>query len=89
MGIEGERKISEWVKLELEMGIWLFNERLSKKNYGFKKVWLFGITRKFYGWKPEYHVYWLEPHLFTITQHPISVRISVAFFAIPNYLLLK
>ena len=85
--IEGEGKVSEWAKLEPGMGVWLFDEGLSKKNYGFEKVWLFGIIGKPYGQEPGYHVYWLEPHLFTIMQHPISVRISTALIAILNHLL--
>jgi hypothetical protein len=49
------------------MGVQLFDKGLSRKNYGFEKVWIFGIIRKPYGWEPGYHIYWLEPHLFTIT----------------------
>ena len=87
--IEGEGKVSEWAKLELGMGVWLFDEGLSKKNYGFEKVCIFGIIGKPYGWEPGYHVYWLEPHLFTIMQHPIPVSIPATLIAIPNYLLPK
>ena len=52
MGIEGEGKASEWGKLEPGMGVWLFDEGLSRKNYGFEKVWIFGIIGKPYGWEP-------------------------------------
>src|SRR6204780_1908530 len=38
MGIEGEGKVLEWVKLEPGMGVQLFDEGLSKKNYGFEMV---------------------------------------------------
>ena len=38
-------------------------------------VWIFGIIGNVYGQEPGYHVYWLEPHLFTIIQHPIPVCI--------------
>src|ERR1700734_2623368 len=38
MGIEGGERVFEWVKLELGVGVWLFDEGLSKKNYGFEKV---------------------------------------------------
>ena len=67
MGIEGEGKVSEWAKLEPGMGVQLFDEELGEKNYGFEKVWLFGIIRRPYGQEPGYHIFWLEPHLFTIT----------------------
>jgi hypothetical protein len=87
MGIEQEGKVSECTKLELEMGVQLFDEGLSEKNYEFEKVWLFGIIGQPYGWEPGYHVYWLKPHLFTITQHPIPVRIPAMLIAIPNDLL--
>ena len=87
MGIEGEGKVSEWVKLEPGMGVQLFDEGLGEKNYGFEKVWLFGIIGRPYGWEPGYHIFWLEPHLFTITQHPIPVRISATLIAILNHLL--
>jgi len=87
MGIEGEGKVLEWVKLEPGMGVRLFDEGLGEKNYGFEKGWLFGIIGKPYGREPGYHVFWLEPHLFTITRHPIPVRIPAALIAIPNHLL--
>src|ERR1700683_2966645 len=45
MGIEGEGKVSEWARLEPGMGVRLFDEALGEKNYGFEKVWLFGIIR--------------------------------------------
>ena len=67
MGIEGEGKVSEWARLEPGMGVRLFDEGLGEKNYGFEKVWLFGIIGRPYGREPGYHVFWLEPHLFTIT----------------------
>ena len=67
MEMEGEGKVSEWVKLEPGMGVQLFDEGLGKKNYGFKKVWLFGIIERPYSGEPGYHVFWLEPHLLTIT----------------------
>ena len=66
MGIEREGKVSEWVKLEPGMGVWLFDEGLGESNYGFEKVWLFGIIGRPYSREPGYHVFWLEPHLFTI-----------------------
>jgi hypothetical protein len=66
MGIEGEGKVSEWAMLEPGMGVQLFDEGLGEKNYGFEKVWLFGIIGKPYGHEPGYHIFWLEPHLFTI-----------------------
>ena len=87
MGIEGEGKVSEWAKLEPGMEVQLFDEGLGKKNYGFEKVWLFGIIRRPYGQEPGYHIFWLEPHLFTITRHPIPVRIPASLIAIPNRLL--
>jgi hypothetical protein len=87
MGIEGEGKVSEWAKLESGMGVRLFDEGLGKKNYGFENVWLFGIIGRAYSQEPGYHVFWLEPHLFTITQHPIPVRIPAVLIAIPNHLL--
>ena len=87
MGIEEEGKVSEWVKLELGMGVRLLDKGLGEKNYGFKKVWLFWIIRKPYGQKPGYHVFWLDPHLFTIIQHPIPVRIPTALVTILNHLL--
>src|SRR6202044_983462 len=89
MGIEGEGKVSEWARLEPGMGVWLFDEGLSRKNYGFEKVWIFGIIGKPYGWEPGDHIYWLEPHLFTITQCPIPVRILATLIVIPNHLLLE
>ena len=46
MGIEGEGKVPERAKLEPGMGVQLFDEGLSKKNYGFENVWLFGIIGK-------------------------------------------
>jgi hypothetical protein len=49
MGIEQEGKVSECTKLELEMGVQLFDEGLSEKNYEFEKVWLFGIIGQPYG----------------------------------------
>ena len=61
MGIEGEGKVSELAKLEPGMGVQLFDEGLSKRNYGFEKVWLFGIIGRPYGWEPGYHIFWLEP----------------------------
>src|SRR6202451_1377062 len=67
MGLEGEGKDSEWAKLEPGMGVWLFDEGLGERNYGFKKVWLFGTIARPYGQEPGYHIFWLEPHLFTIT----------------------
>ena len=72
MGIEGEGKVSEWARLEPGMGVRLFDEGLSRMNYGFEKVWIFGIIGKPYGREPGYHIYWLEPHLFTryhVTSH--------------------
>ena len=66
MGIKGEGKVYKWAKLELGMGVRLFDEGLGEKNYGFEKVWLFGIIGEPYGREPGYHVFWLEPHLFTI-----------------------
>src|ERR1700734_3941520 len=87
MGIEGEGKVSEWVKLEPGMGVQLFDEGLGEKNYGFEMVWLFGIIGRPYGREPGYHVFWLEPHLFTTMQHPIPVRIPAALIAILNHLL--
>ena len=87
MGIEGEGKVSDWARLEPGMGVRLFDEGLGKKNYGFEKVWLFGIIGRPYSQEPGYYVFWLEPHLFTITQHPIPVRIRAALIAIPNCLL--
>ena len=87
IGIEGEGKVSEWVKFEPGMGVWLFDEELGEKNYGFEKVCLFGIIRRPYGWEPGYHVFWLKPHLFTIRRHPILVRIPTALITIPNHLL--
>jgi hypothetical protein len=69
------------------MGVWLFDEGLSRKNHGFEKVCIFGIIGKPYSREPGYHIYWLEPHLFTITQHPIPVCIPAALIAIPNHLL--
>ena len=87
MGIEGEGKVSEWARLEPGMGVRLFDEGLSRMNYGFEKVWIFGIIGKPYGREPGYHIYWLEPHLFTITQHPVPVHIPAALIAIPNRLL--
>src|SRR6202522_4636469 len=86
MGIEGEGKVSKWARLEPGMGVQLFDEGLGEKNYGFEKVWLFGIIGRPYGREPGYHVFWLEPHLFTITRHPIPVRISTALIGIPNLL---
>ena len=83
MGVEGEGKVSEWAKLEPGMGVRLFDEGLGEKNDGFEKVWLFGIIGKPYGREPGYHVFWLEPHLFTITRHPVPVRISAALIAPP------
>src|SRR6202042_2461652 len=59
MGIEGEGKVSEWARLEPRMGVQLFDERLGEKNYGFEKVWLFGIIGRPYSWE---HGYQLEPH---------------------------
>jgi hypothetical protein len=38
MRIEGEGKVSEWVKLEPGIEVQLFDEELSRKNYGFEKV---------------------------------------------------
>jgi hypothetical protein len=67
MGIEGEGKVSDWAKLEPGMGVRLFDEGLGERNYGFEKVWLFGIIGRPYGREPGYHIFWLEPHLFTIT----------------------
>src|ERR1700683_1274679 len=87
MGIEGEGKVSEWAKLEPGMGVQLFDEELGEKNYGFEKVCLFRIIRRPYGQEPGYHVFWLEPHLFTITQHPIPVSIPATLIAIANHLL--
>src|SRR3984885_13883246 len=52
MGIEGEGKVSEWAKLEPGMGVRLFDEGLGEKNYGFEKVWLFGIIGRPYGREP-------------------------------------
>ena len=66
MGIEGEGKVSESAKLEPGMGVQLFDEGLGEKNYGLEKVWLFGIIGRPYSREPGYHVFWLEPHLFTI-----------------------
>jgi hypothetical protein len=62
MGIEGEGKVSEWAKLEPGMEVQLFNKGLSRKNYGFEKVWIFKIIGKPYGQESGYHIYWLEPH---------------------------
>src|SRR6202020_1662175 len=87
MGIEGEGKVSEWARLEPGMGVRLFDEGLGEKNYGFEKVWLFGIIGKPYSREPGYHIFWLESHLFTIMQHPIPVRIPAALITIPNHLL--
>src|SRR6202167_562777 len=52
MGIEGEGKVSKWAKLELGMGVRLFDEGLGERNYGFEKVWLFGIIGRPYGREP-------------------------------------
>jgi hypothetical protein len=57
MGIEGEGKVSKWAKLELGMGVRLFDEGLGEKNYGFEKVWLFGIIGEPHGREPGYHVF--------------------------------
>ena len=67
LGIGREGKVLEWARLEPGMAVRLFDEGLSEKNYGFEKVWLFGIIKRPYGQEPGYHVFWLELHLFTIT----------------------
>src|ERR1700683_1794054 len=87
IGVRGEGQASEWAKLGPGMAVQLFDEELSEKNYGFKNVWIFGIISRAYGCEPGYHIYWLEPHLFTITWDPIPVRIPAVLITIPNHLL--
>src|ERR1700683_1258909 len=87
LGIGREGKVSEWERLKPGMAVRLFDEKLSEKNHGFEMGWIFGVIGKPYGREPGYHIFWLEPHLFTITRHPIPVCILDAVIAIPNHLL--
>ena len=87
LGREG--RVSEWARLEPGMAVRLFDEELSEKNYGFEKAWIFGTIGEPYGREPGYHIFWLDPHLFTITQHPIPVHTPPVLIAIPNRLLAK
>ena len=87
MGIGRERRVSEWARLKPGMAVQLFDKGLSEKNYGFEKAWIFGVIGEPYGWEPGYHIFWLDSHLFTITQHPIPVCTPPVLIAIPNHLL--
>ena len=89
LGIGREGQVSEWARLKSGMAVRLFNEGLSEKNHGFKTVWIFGVIGKPYGREPGFHIFWLEPHLFTITWRPIPVRILDTLITIPNHLLPK
>src|ERR1700734_4326315 len=41
-GVEGEGKVPECVKLEPGTTIWLYDQGLSERDFGFESVWLFG-----------------------------------------------
>src|ERR1700691_1820729 len=82
-------KVSGMAKLEPGMAVWLYDEKLGKMNYGFKKMWSFGVIGEGYGREPGYQSFWLQPHFFTITCIPIPVCISAALIAIPNHLVTK
>ena len=87
LGVEGEGKVPECVKLEPGITIRLYDQGLSERDFGFERVWLFGKIEEVYCREPGYHLFRLTPHLFTITEDPIPVRISAPVIAIPNHLL--
>src|ERR1700683_5434681 len=89
LGVEGEGKVPECVKLEPGTTIWLYDQGLSERSFGFERVWLFGKIGEVYCREPGYHLYRLTPHLFTITEDPIPVSISAPLIVIPNLLLLE
>jgi len=87
LGVEREGKVPEHVKLEPGTTIRLYDQGLSKRDFGFEKVWLFGKIEEVYCREPGYHLYRLTPHLLTITEDPIPVHISAPLIVIPNHLL--
>ena len=87
MGIDGEGKMSEEARIKPGTAVRIFDQELSEKNYGFERVWIFGVIGRPHSREPGYHLFWLTPHLMTITEDPIPVRISAALIAIPNHLL--
>ena len=87
LGVEGEGKVPECMKLEPGTTIWLYDQGLSERDFGFERVWLFGKIGEVYCREPGYHLYRLTPHLFTITEDPIPVHISAPLIAIPSHLL--
>src|ERR1700683_2923759 len=47
LGVEGEGKVPECVKLEPGITIQLYDRGLSERDFGFERVWLFGKMRRF------------------------------------------
>src|ERR1700689_4968521 len=84
LGVEGEGKVPECMKLEPGTTIWLYNQGLSERDFGFERVWKIGEV---YCQEPGCHLYRLTPHLFTITEDPIPVCISAPLIVIPSHLL--
>jgi len=57
LGVKGEGKVPECVKLEPGTAIRLYDQGLSERDFGFERVWLFGKIEEVYCWEPGYHLY--------------------------------
>src|ERR1700734_1979411 len=67
LGVEGEGKVPECVKLEPGTTIRLYDQGLSEREFGFERVWLFGKIGEVDCQEPGYHLHRLTPVLFTMS----------------------
>ena len=82
-----ERERCQEARIKPGIVVRIFDQELSEKNCGFERVWIFGVIGRSHSREPGYHLFWLTPHLMTITEDPIPVCIPAALVVIPNHLL--
>src|ERR1700691_3287411 len=80
LGVEGEGKVSEYVKLEPGTTIRLYDHGLSERDFGFERVWLFGKIGEVYCREPGCHLHRLTPHLFTMSYFEIVFAVLEHFW---------
>ena len=89
LGIIREDIPSDQTKLRPGSLIRLHDIELSHQNCGFEKPWLFGTLGPMKWCEPNYHLFELQLHLFTITNTPYIVPCPHAYIAVPDHLIFK